>query len=512
MKEVVILTVSDIHGYIFPTDYQTSNQDLPKGLLKIHSLIQTIRAHHENVIVIDNGDFLQGSPFCSYLATKLNSSQPLVDIYNNIHFDFAVLGNHEFNYGLDYLKKTIQAFNFPVLSANILQNNEPFTGHSVQYIEVANTKIAFIGLTTQYIPNWEKPENIQGLTFESAKKTAETLVEQTKQDADITVVCYHGGFEKDIHSGIETERLTGENEGYSILDGVRGIDVMITGHQHREIAETIQQTAVIQPGSKGDAIGKVTLLIDEDTNKIAKLNSDILFVDEHTEISDISSTFESVNQDVNAWLDQEITHLDQTMYVNDKFEARIKPHPLINLINYIQMEASDAQISSTALFDSAIGFGHTVTMRDIINNYPFPNTFYVLEITGDDLKQALEKAASYFSVENGELTVNSAFLEPKPQHFNYDMFAGVAYTLNINREIGNRASDIFVQGEALSFNKKYTIVLNNYRAVGGGDYHMFSTDKIIKEIQREGAELIIDYLQKHETSSIPTVLDFKVQP
>ena len=135
MKEVVILTVSDIHGYIFPTDYQASHQDLPKGLLKIKSMIDDIKNKHEHVIVMDNGDFLQGSPLCSYLYSQLHSSKDLSDIYNKVGFDFAVIGNHEFNYGLPYLYDTLNSFNFPVLSANILKDNQPFTGHDVIYID-----------------------------------------------------------------------------------------------------------------------------------------------------------------------------------------------------------------------------------------------------------------------------------------------------------------------------------------------------------------------------------------
>lgn len=510
MKEIVILTVSDIHGYLFPTDYQEPNQNLPKGLLKIQSLINDIKKQHKHVIVMDNGDFLQGSPLCSYLSSQLNSSEHLVSIYNKIGFNFAVIGNHEFNYGLPYLNETIQAFNFPVLSANILKNGQPFTGNDVIYIEENNTKIGVIGLTTQYIPNWEKPDTVKDLTFHSAKETAEKLVQEVKSQSDIVIVCYHGGFEKDLETGKPTELLTGENEGYAILDEIDGIDVLITGHQHREIAQTIKNTTVIQAGSKGDCLGKIILQIDEASNKIITSTSELLYVDDTTPIYDINKNLLALEHDVNQWLDKEIAHLTEPMLVENQFEARVHPHPLINLINYIQMETSGADISATSLFDSAAGFGHTITMRDIINNYPYPNTFYVLEVKGSDLKLALERTATYFSIENEELIVNPAFLEPKPQHYHYDMYGGISYTLNIQQKIGERAQNIFVKGKPLNYNQTYKVVLNNYRSVGGGDYHMYSADKIIKDIQKEGSEIIIDYLQNHSIETIPNVMDFKI--
>ncbi len=510
MKEVVILTVSDIHGYIFPTDYQASHQDLPKGLLKIKSMIDDIKNKHEHVIVMDNGDFLQGSPLCSYLYSQLHSSKDLSDIYNKVGFDFAVIGNHEFNYGLPYLYDTLNSFNFPVLSANILKDNQPFTGHDVIYIDKSDITIGVIGLTTQYIPNWEKPETIEALSFQPAKETASKLIQEVRDLSDIVVVCYHGGFEKDIQTGEPTELITGENEGYDLLNEVEGIDVLITGHQHREIAEKINQTEIIQPGSKGDCLGKITLTIDETTHQISSSHSEILYVKEEEPSINVEDKVLKINDEVNEWLDQNITHFSTPMYVEDHFTARTKPHPLINLLNYVQMEASGADISATALFDSATGFGNDVTMRDIINNYPFPNTFNVLEVTGYDLKLALERSASYFEISNHELTVNPAFLEPKPQHFNYDMFGGLSYTLNIRQPIGERAQNILVKGKPLDIKSTYKIVINNYRSVGGGGYHMFNANQIVKEIQQEGAALIIQYLQNHSVESIPNVLDFEV--
>ena len=511
MKEIVILTVSDIHGYIFPTDYQEAHQDLPKGLLKINQMIQDIKKTHEHVIVMDNGDFLQGSPLCSYLASEAKSSKPLTDLYNQIDFDFGVIGNHEFNYGLPYLYDAIKSLNYPVLSANIFKDHQPFTGNDVIYLEKDKTTFGIIGLTTQYIPHWEKPDTIAELSFQSAVESAKELIPEVRRNADIVVVCYHGGFERDLHTGEETELLTGENEGYALLTELEGVDVLITGHQHREIAEVINQTAVIQPGGKGDCLGKITLKIDDETNKVLSADSELLFVKDYQPQISIPQNLTNLEKEINDWLDTEISQQSQTMYVDDHFKARIKPHPLINFINYAQMKLSGADISASALFDSGVGFGQTITMRDVINNYPFPNTFYVLDITGKDLLLALERTASYFDIEQGELVVNKAFIEPKPQHYNYDMYAGISYTFNIQKPIGNRVENVLFKGKPIELDKHYSIVLNNYRAVGGGDFNMYSADKIIKDIQVEGAEMLIDFLEQHSIEDVPEVMNFEVK-
>ena len=117
-----------------------------------------------------------------------------------------------------------------------------------------------IGLTTQYIPHWEKAEYIEGLTFESAESTLAQWLPEVRAKSDIVAVCYHGGFERDLESGAPTEALTGENEGYALLDRFHtDIDLLITGHQHREIAQVIHGVPVIQPGSKGNTVGKIVL-------------------------------------------------------------------------------------------------------------------------------------------------------------------------------------------------------------------------------------------------------------
>ncbi len=151
-------------------------------------------------------------------------------------------------------------------------------------------------------------------------------------------------------------------------------------------------------------------------------------------------------------------------------------------------------------------------MRDIINNYPFPNTFQVLKLTGAGIKDALEKSASYFTLnDKNEITINDAFLYPKPQHFNYDMYGGITYTIHVREPIGQRVTDIKVGNEPLISDKIYTICVNNYRAVGGGNYDMFAEAPVVKDIQEEGSQLLIDFVTNGDLHNIPQVVNFKVE-
>ncbi|MCI2947013.1 bifunctional metallophosphatase/5'-nucleotidase [Staphylococcus caledonicus] len=511
MTQLSFYIVSDVHGYIFPTDFSQRNQALPMGLLKANQLIEEERSHDDYSLKIDNGDFLQGAPLCNYLISELGSSKSLTDIYNRLNFDFGTIGNHEFNYGFSYLKDTLNRLNHPVLCANILDNqNLPFTGDGVYYFEKGGLTIGVIGVTTQYIPNWENPAHIKDLTFTSAVDTLKRLLPEVRKQSDIVVISYHGGFERDLENNEPTEDLTGENEASAILNQFhKDIDVLITGHQHREIAMIKHDVAVIQPGTRATQVGQVTLTLNHHRQIIEK-EAKLLPVTSDIELTLLEQDA-SLLTHLEDWLDTNITTLSEPMLINDKFEARRQPHPFLNLLNYILLEKSGADIASTALFDSATGFNQQVTMREIINNCPFPNTFQVLKLSGFQIKEALEQSASYFALDNNNhITVNENYLYPKPQHYNYDIYGGMTYTIQVGQPIGQRVNNIKVGQKPLNPEEFYTICVNNYRAVGGGNYKMFANAPVIKDIQEEGAQILINFMTKHDVFTIPQVIDFEV--
>lgn len=503
--KLTILATSDLHGYIEPTNFGSTGQNQPFGAAKAATIIENIRNEATGpVITIENGDFIQGSPLSYYIAKETESGDPaaLTAVANAIPYDLGILGNHEFNYGLSYLQKAINAYNYPIICANIVDNNgDTVFGKPYIILKKAGIKIAILGLTTSYIPNWEHPSHIEGLHFLDIVATAKNYLPKLRELADVVIVSYHGGFEKDLSSGEPTEALTGENAGYKLLHEVPGIDALVTGHQHRMLAEVVNGVPVIQPGYRGEFVGQISLEITSDKNgiqigkaipkllptKAAKPNKTVL-----TKIAPIAKQVEN-------WLDQKLGQVSGDMRISDPNNARIKEHPYIEFINRVQMEASKANISGTALFNNeGTGFGASITMRDVVTNYIYPNTLAVLKITGQDLKEALERSASFFELkENNEIGINPTFIAPKPQYYNYDMYEGIDYTIHVSQPIGERVSPIIYQGKPLQANDVIEIVINQYRAVGGGDYHMFDASKIVREVQIDMSELIADYLKKH---------------
>src|SRR5699024_3945545 len=175
--------------------------------------------------------------------------------------------------------------------------------------------------------------------------------------------------------------------------------------------------------------------------------------------------------------------------------------------------ASGADISVTALLNNdSRGFSPVVTMRDIVANYIYPNTLVVLALTGKDIREALEKSAEYFVLDkNGEITVNPIYETPKPQHYNYDRWEGIYYTIDVSRPFGARVEHITYHNQALEDDKTYHVLVNKYLVSHGSYYDMFKYKQVIKDIPSHVVDLILQYFEKHGTVCAVTTKNFTVK-
>lgn len=506
--QLTILETSDIHGNIYPIQYGTNEPD-EIGMGKIATLIKQERKKNEHTILIENGDLIQGTPLTYHFARQQHDmANPMIIWTNALQYDAGVFGNHEFNYGQELLHQSVEESAYPWLSANILnESQEPFYGKPYILKEVLpDLRVAVLGLTTPYIPNWEQPDHIKGMIFEDAVVSAQKWVPYLKNEekADIVIVAYHGGFERDLDSGEPTETLTGENQGYQLCMEVPGIDVLLTGHQHRQISgKSINGVVVVQPGNNGVALGKVTLELEKTETKWVCTHKESMLlstsgVPADEELLEKTMDYENKTQE---WLDQPIGKINGDMLVHDPMKIRTEDNPLIEFINRVQMDAAGVDISNTALFDNkSKGFPKNVTMRDVVSNYIYPNTLKVIRISGKDMKAALERSAAYFQKgEDGEIKVNPAFSTPKPQHYNYDMWEGIDYLIDISKPEGQRIVKLQYHGKPVTDDDQFDVVMNNYRSGGGGEYEMYKGKPVIKDIPIDVSELIANYILKHKT-------------
>ncbi|RYM02877.1 bifunctional metallophosphatase/5'-nucleotidase [Sporolactobacillus sp. THM7-7] len=498
--KLVILETSDVHGHIYPISYG-NNERKDVGVGKIATLIERERAERSNILLVDNGDMIQGTPLLYYYARfDRRRPNPMPVLNNRLGYDCAVFGNHEFNFGQKILTGAVKDSAFPWIAANILdrETGEPYYGKPfIIKIFENGLRVAVLGLTTKYIPYWEKPEHIRGIRFADPVETAKKWVPELreKEKADIVVVSYHGGFECDLRSGEPTEKLTGENQGYQLCREVPDIDVLLTGHQHRKISgAAVNGVTVVQPGCNGAFLGKVTLELERERGHwtIAEKFSELISIEGVPEDKTLLQLTDAYEQDAQKWLDQPLGKIDGDMRVSDPMDVRTHDHPLIEFINRLQMKVSGADISSTALFSNeSPGLPPDVSMRDIVANYIYPNTLKVIRISGCDMLEALERSASYFKqYSGGSIEVSDAFTTPKPQHYNYDMWEGIDYVIDISKPEGRRITELTYRGKPVERKGTYDVVMNNYRAGGGGNYFMFRNKPVIKDIPIDVTEII----------------------
>ncbi|MDQ0171791.1 bifunctional metallophosphatase/5'-nucleotidase [Paenibacillus tundrae] len=573
-----ILFTSDLHGAIRPIHYNT-NAYRPAGLALLATLIRKERERSPELMLVDNGDLLQGSPLASYAAANVSKHHihPFITVLNELGYDAAVMGNHEFNYGQELLHEAVEGSTFPWLSANIvrtrpqedherlLESEQDAAGEQPSFMtygdesivihaygensnEDANegkhpiaplaagipafgspylvktlstgVKIALLGATTHYIPNWEHPKNIEGLQFLDALETIRTWVNYIREveKPDVLVVSYHGGFESDLATGEPAERLTGENQGYAICRDIEGIDVLLTGHQHRQLTTEIHGVTVIQPGFSGSGIGHVSVQLQQNSDgawQITDKQAKLLRLDEQQELEPddvIMKLTDELETQAQAWLDQPIGQVSGDLSISDATTLRLQAHPFIDFVHQVQIEATGAQLSNTAMLsEEARGFGSQITVRDVLSNFIYPNTLTVLELSGQDIREALEQSARYFELDSsGNVIVNPAYIEPKPQHYNYDMWAGIEYELDISQPVGNRVVKLERNGTPIAMDSTYSVVMNSYRAAGGGDYAMYPGKKVLHEGATDMAALVEDYIRRHQPLKVQPANNWKV--
>lgn len=506
-KNITILFTSDVHGYLLPIDYAT-NHKTKQGLGVLASAIN--KRDVASSILIDLGDTIQGSPLMYFHHLhRTVYANPVAVFMNQLDYDYFVPGNHDFNYGKTYLKDFLKQLKAKPLCANIADQQGLLVKHGYDIIEKQGWRILVIGLTTKYIPNWENPRNIKGLIFNDPVIEAKKIVDRFKNQVDLIVVAYHGGLENDLETHETFVEDTGENQGFKLFASIPEIDILLTGHQHRVICEQLSETAVLMPGSNGSHLGVINVTCDASGHKQIKpslITAEKLVADASlmAQIDDI----ETANQ---AFLDEVIGHVpDNNLIIDDPQKARIEKHPIVDFINDVQLEASHAMISATSLANTVTGFKDQITVRNVLSTYVFANTLTVVKIDGLHLKSYLEKCATYFVLEDGLVMVNPRFSYPKLEHYNYDMLDGIDYCFDLTKDFGSRVVSMKYQGKEILSNQVFTLVLNNYRATGGGDFEMLKNLPVIREIPFNVAELMIDYIRKHKTLRIKPKKNIKL--
>src|SRR5687768_390060 len=525
---VVILSTTDMHGRIFPVDYYTNKYD-NVGIAKVATLVKDARKSNPDLLLIDSGDTIQGTPL-AYIHNRRNNKQPdpMMLTMSALKYDAMAVGNHEHNFGWRVPEKARSEASFPWLSANTYDTRvkgDPSNYHKPYIIkEVQGVRVAILGLTTPGIPNWENVPNYEGLEFRETVSEAKKWVPRLRNEgkADVVVVAMHMGIEEDLRTGTRSpSQMSNENAALAIARQVPGVDVILMGHTHRDVPSLVVNSEVIktymdipnqrtsgyfnegvlltQANRWASHLARVDLYLEKGGDNrwhVMAKSSRTIPVTEKTEVdAEIAKLAQPYHDETQAWLAKTIGESDKELTAQG---CRSRDTAIIDLIHRVQLEAGKAEVSMAACFNTEARISQgTVTVREIASLYEYENTLVTLELTGQQVKDALEHSARYFKEYQAGKSLNE-LVDTRIPGYNFDMAEGVTYDLDLTKPFGQRIQNLKFKGQPLSLTQKLRVVTNNYRVNGGGGYTMFKNAPVVYRSSEEVRELIIDWVERNK--------------
>jgi len=511
---ITILESADLHGRIYPHDYATDTVDSDTGLAKIATLVKQERAIDPDALLIDCGDTVQDNSAELFNDLPIH---PMIDGLNMLDYDAWVIGNHEFNFEKSFLDKNIATFKNTVLSANMIGPDGAYYVEPYKIFDVKGVRVAIIGLTPPAIDRWEAsaPEHFEGLNFPGTLETAKKLISELEGKYDVLV----GGF----HLGPEGE-YTYEGS-IDIAEACPEFSVIFAGHAHSKYNEVINGVHIIEPGPWGWALAKAVITLEKTDDKwkvtdvmtenieTKPVDPDPEFIEKFKFVHDESvADANIVVGDITADFIASPDYITGEAAITTMPTSQLEDTSVIDLINEVQMFYTKSDVSSAALFN----FGSNLLKgpfkkKDVAFIYKYPNTLVGTKITGANLKKYMEWSASYYNNwKEGDVTIS---FNPDIRGYNYDMFSGMTYEVNLSKPAGERIENVLFNGKPLDDNRIYTLSLNNYRfgtllglELVTMDDRYYDSYEIMQDAGRIRA-MIVKYVQEEKGGNLAPTVD-----
>lgn len=495
-----IIQTSDVHGCFFPYDFIERKPEVG-SMARISSYVKDLRkTYGDNLILLDNGDILQGQPTCYYCNyIKPQSKNVAASVINYMKYDAETIGNHDIETGHTVYDKWISEVKCPMLGANIISQTtkKPYL-NPYHIINRDGIKIAIIGLITPAIPNWLNEKLWAGLYFEDAKTSADYWVKYLKEheNPDIIIGLFHSGGE----GGIITESYE-ENASLRIAKEVPGFDLILYGHDHKKHIETIKNkegnnVICINPSSNAYFVCDAEIIINTVNGKVINktINGDIQDIRNTPIDKDFMEYFQADIDSINNFVNRKIGVFGNSIYTRDSYFGS---SAFCDFIQNIQLKITNADISFNAplSFDACIKAGD-VFVSDMFNLYKYENQIYTVLMTGKEIKDYLEMSYGLWtntmsSKDDHIMLLKADTINSKLRYgfknlaFNFDSAAGIDYEVDVTKPYGKKINILRMSnGEAFSMDKLYKVAMNSYRGNGGG------------ELLTKGAGIPKDSLQK----------------
>ena len=481
-----IIETSDVHGHFFPSDFIT-RRPLKGTMARVATYVAKQRKDlHGNVILLDNGDILQGQPTCYYynfINTGLTNIA--ADVINYLGYDAQTVGNHDIETGHEVYDKWIKEVKCPVLGANIIDTKtgqcyvKPYT-----VVTREGVRVAVLGLLTPAIPNWLREEIWSGLRFDEMVKSARYWVDyiQKNEHPDVLVGLFHSG----KSGGIVTDEYE-EDASMRIAEEVPGFDIVMFGHDHTKhdgvVKNTLGQDVVcLDPSSNALLVAEATveLKIGKRGKVLSKKVSGQLVSMEDLDIDEqYTAHFQSAVDSVTAFVNRKIGEFENAIYSRDSYFGN---SAFNDFIQQLQLRITGADISFCApvSFNATINAG-PVYVSDMFNLYRYENQLYVMRLTGEEIRKHLEMSYDLWvntmkTPDDHIMLLDQSGTDDKQRFmfknlaFNFDSAMGIDYEVDVTKPDGEKVHILRMSnGEPFDESKWYKVAINSYRGNGGGE-------------------------------------------
>ncbi|MDA1770755.1 bifunctional 2',3'-cyclic-nucleotide 2'-phosphodiesterase/3'-nucleotidase [Bacillus cereus] len=555
-----ILETSDIHVNLMNYDFYQTKTDNKVGLVQTATLVNKAREEVKNSVLFDDGDALQGTPLGDYVANKINDPKNLVDpsythplyrVMNLMKYDVISLGNHEFNYGLDYLNKVIEKTDFPVINSNVYkvdhddkeENDENyFKPYHILKKEVVDeagqkqiVKIGVMGFVPPQIMNWDKA-NLEGkVKAKDIVATAKIMVKKMQDEgADIIVALAHSGVDKSEYK--EANKM--ENASYHLATQVPGVDAVLMGHSHTEVKDVFNGVPVVMPGVFGSNLGIIDMQLKKvnGTWEVQKEQSKpqlrpIADSKGKPLVESDQNLVNEIKDDHQATIDYVNTAVGETKAPINSYFSLVQDDPSVQLVTNAQkwyvekLFAENGQYSkykgipvlsagapfkaggrNGATYYTDIPAG-TLAIKNVADLYVYPNTLYAVKVNGAQVKEWLEMSAGQFNQIDPKKTEEQPLVNIGYPTYNFDILDGLKYEIDVTQPAKydkdgkvvnantNRIINMTYEGKPVADEQEFIVATNNYRG-SSQTFPGVSKGEVVYQSQDETRQIIVKYMQE----------------
>ncbi len=542
-----LLETSDLHMFVMDWDYYHAKPDPTVGFTRLATLIKAARGECPNTLLFDNGDFLQGNPLADYIAGQPRTSapHPLVTILAELGYDAVGLGNHEFNYGLDFLEAGLQGAPFPFLCANVVRADgsvflPPYVILNRTFKDDAGAghelRVGVVSFVPPQIMAWDKAHLEGKLEASGIVQSAKRLVPELRPKCDLLIALCHAG----IKAAPWTE---GEENAALHLAAVPGIDVIMTGHAHRvfpgkdyagldgvdAVAGRLNGVPAVMPGFWGSHLGVVDLTLKRDGERWivdeAQVETRPIYLREAgavrelaTPDAEVAASIAPAHRGTLAWVEQPVGAIDSRVH---SYFVWAGYDPATALVNAAQMWyarpllagagfgglpllSATAPYRAGATPDNFIDIPAGPTpLRALADLYSYSsNTVVVVKATGAQIVDWLECAARIFNTIDPSEGQPQALVNMRMPSYDFDMIAGLTYAIDVTKPSG-RIADVRFLGAPVGLDREFAVVTNSYRADGGGDFGALAHTQVILRAPDTNRDAVLRYFKASQTVTAP---------